>query len=141
MIQALTVDVERIHQEMRESQARFREVQALREKSIQWLVNETFVSGNAPDPGAIVPRVSLKARKDRLTIHIQADSSDKGFLLFHTGAGGFLVQKRDSLAAIEYKISTEFPPPGALVPPQGGLIAVPKPDSARPRKPFKLDIN
>ena len=142
LIQALTIDMERIHKEMKESQVRFREVQALRKRSIRWLVNEPLISTAVPVPGEIAPRISLKSRKDRLTIQVYADTSDSDLFIVETGFAGGYVEGSDSLAMFEFDVEATIPRgKDAVTAPNVRVRVAPLPDTAKPRKPFKLDIN
>ncbi len=143
MIRALTVDMDRVQREMKASQTLFREYQAQRHKMIQWLVNEPVFRTTAPVPGAPAPRISLKSRKDRLTIQFNADTSEAG-MYFHVddATGGVYVQGGDSVQQFEFRVESN-------VPVTGSTPALPKvraekalrPDTAKPRRPFKLDID
>lgn len=165
LIRALTVDVGRIQREMRESQERFREVQAMRERSIRWLVNEPVLHAPGAQVGVVAPRISFRSRKDRLTIQIQSDTSTFDFFLveepeggvfvgagdsaeqfelrmLETPQGGVYIQGGDSASRFQFRLDQRIPSPtGVVVPPDVRVRPVPRPDSARTRRPFKLDID
>ncbi len=141
-LRSLSVDAAQIQREMRESQARFREVQALREKTIQWLVNEPRISSGAVPEGGVAPRVSLRSRKDRLTIHIMADTAKANMYVYETESGGVFVRGGDSIRTFEFRFEAHPSSPGIQAEVRSiEVLAAPRPDTAQPRKPFQLDID
>ena len=140
LVRALTVDFEQVRRHMSENQAWFRKAQAMRARTIDRLINQPNEYRASVPTGDMAPRISLRARKDRLTIQIHADTMLPGVFFYGSGEGAAVVWDGDTSGGVRVEVG--LPPHGGVaVAPSPPPVRAVRPDTARKRRPFKLDID
>ncbi len=144
------LDVEKMHAELKSQQMQ-QVWTTRRQKAMEMLIDHPQVFGGTFPGAAVAPNISVRSRKDRLTIQVFSDSSS---FEFSVAPHVYRESAPDSGELLQVTVPGFPERPKAASPGGRVYVAPPNPSKARavvvdsvkpaerkPRRPFKIDID